>query len=133
MERRSTSSLWLAVLEAVEVAAARGLSVDAAIISMPIDTDPVPHEVSDLLAAVVIHAPSRTVSMRIFVDEGLAEVFVTAPSAAIEAAWSSLSRPNPAKGRAMAEAIVLGGLALSISEAGDRQSLVSIRRRGDAP
>ena len=129
MEKLSTSSLWRAVLEAVELGAARGLSVDAAVISMPDDTDPVPDQVSDLLAAVVTHAPSRTVTMRLFVDEGLAEVLVTAPRATIDTAWAGLSRPNLAKGESSAEAIVLGELMLSVSPSGERQSLMSIRRR----
>jgi signal transduction histidine kinase len=128
MERGSTSSLWRAVLEAVELGAARGLSVDAAVISMPADADPIPDQVSDLLAAVVLHAPSRTVTMRIFVDQGLAEVLVTAPNAAVDAGWANLSRPNPAKGESGPETIVIGDLVLSRSPSGEKQSLLSIRR-----
>lgn len=132
MERRSNSSLWRAVLEAVELGAARGLSVDAAVISMPSDSDPISDQVGDLLAAVVTHAPSRTVTMRIFVDQGLAEVLVTAPFASIDAAWANLSRPNPAKGESGPEAIVIGDLVLTRAPAGDRQSLLSIRRGAGA-
>ena len=131
MERRSTSSLWRAVLEAVELGAARGLSVDAAVISMPSDDDPIPEHVNDLLAAVVLHAPSRTVTMRIFVDQGLAEVLVTAPKASVDAGWANLSRPNPAKGESGPETIVMGDLVLSRSPSGEKQSLLSIRRGAD--
>ena len=128
IEKRSSSSLWRAVLEAVELGAERGLSVDAAVISMPSDSGPVSDQVSDLLAAVVMHSPSRTVTMRIFVDQGLAEVLITAPFAAIDAAWANLSRPSLAKGESGPEAIVIGDLVLTRASAGDRHSLLSIRR-----
>jgi signal transduction histidine kinase len=132
MERRSSSSLWRAVLEAVELGAARGLSVDAAVISMPSDSDPISDQIADLLAAVVTHAPSRTVTMRIFVDQGLAEVLVSAPFVSIEAAWANLSRPNPAKGESGPETIIIGDLVLTKTPAGERQSLLSIRRGAGA-
>lgn len=128
MEPRSSSSLWRTVLEAVELGAARGLSVDAAVISMPSDSDPIPEQVSDLLAGVVLHAPSRTVTMRIFVDQGLGEVLVTAPNASVDAAWVNLSRLNPMNGESGPEAIVMGDLVLSRSSTGGKQSLLSIRR-----
>jgi hypothetical protein len=95
---------------------------------MPADADPIPDQVSDLLAAVVLHAPSRTVTMRIFVDQGLAEVLVTAPNASVDAGWVNLSRPNPAKGEPGPEAIVMGDLVLSRSPTSEKQSLLSIRR-----
>jgi hypothetical protein len=132
VERRSTSSLWRAVLEAVEVGASRGLSVDAAIISMPRDAEPIPREVSDLLDAVVTQSPSRTVKMRIFVDQGLAEVLVTAPFASIDAAWANLSRPRPVKQELGPETIVIGSVVLTKTPTGDRKSLLSIRRGAGA-
>jgi hypothetical protein len=95
---------------------------------MPSDDDSIPDQVSDLLAAVVLDAPSRTVTMRIFVDQGLAEVLVTAPKASVDAGWANLSRPNPVKGESRPEAVVIGDLVLSRSPSGEKQSLLSIRR-----
>ncbi len=128
MERGSTSMLWHAVLHVVELGAALGVSVDAAVISMPRDTEPVSNAVIDLLAGIVTHAPSRTVSMRIFIDEGCAEVMITAPTSATLQAWSRLGASRVVNRDNQTETLIIEGIEVSMTPAGGKQTLIGIRR-----
>ncbi len=125
MERLSNSYVWRAVLEIVEEAAGRGLSVDAAVISVPTEPRPISPLVRELLSTIVLSAPTRTVSIRLFVDEGEPEVLVTAPRNVMEAAWTQVD-PQHAPVHDMHA--VRSGVVLSFAELSAGQMMLSLRR-----
>ena len=90
MEKTANSILWQVVLEEVNHAETLGRSVEVSVISMPSDTLNVPIPVIELLRSIVSLAPSRTVAIKALIDEGLAEIIVTAPRSTVDAAVRGL-------------------------------------------
>ena len=78
------------VLEEVNHAETLGRSVEVSVISMPTDASPVPGSIIEFLRRIVSQAPSRTVTIKALVDEGLAEIIVTAPSVTVDIAMADL-------------------------------------------
>jgi signal transduction histidine kinase len=131
-ERLSSSYMWRAVLDVVEVAAEHGLSVDVAAISTPTSSRPIPEIVKDFLSRVVLGSPSRTVTIRLFVDDGQPEVIVTALTDVVALAWQAAAESMKVTLESTASTLTDSGIQLSRTAISERQTIVSIRRDPEA-